>query len=68
MNNETTWINQADFEANLIQEREWLTAQLAKKSHVKELFEAYQVAGNKCERLLFSESCFIWCPWTCTDC
>jgi hypothetical protein len=55
MNNEMTWIEQAEFEANLVQELAWLTAQLGEKRHVKELFEAYQLAGNKCERMLFSK-------------
>jgi hypothetical protein len=55
MNNERSYISLGQFETNLLQDLAWLTRQLATKKLPKELFDAYQLAGNKCERILFSK-------------
>jgi hypothetical protein len=56
MNNQRSYISPEQFEANLVQDLAWITRQLATKKLHKELFDSYQLAGIKCERLLLSKS------------
>lgn len=62
MENQRSIISPATFETNLVQDLAWITRQLARKQLPKDLFDSYQIAGNKAERLLWSEI-ITRCPY-----
>lgn len=49
MEDKTIWIQPEEYEANLVSEIQWIAAQLAKKSHPRDMFESYQQAGKRAE-------------------
>jgi hypothetical protein len=49
------YIDAAEFEADLIQQRDWLASQLTNKSLPTDLFQTFQQAGHTVESKLFSE-------------
>ncbi|EGG11260.1 uncharacterized protein MELLADRAFT_92226 [Melampsora larici-populina 98AG31] len=57
LNGQQTTIELADFKANLLQQREWIMAELQNKAHPTDPFETFQSAGNQVKAdLIFTRS------------